>query len=68
MLLDTDRRTDERPASGPAIDMRVKLGCCGRLVEFSREFDRACCEVNGGLLKPMELVRFKADEGWGIEE
>lgn len=71
MLLDTDRRTDERPASapkGPPEEAREKFGCCGRLEEFNSEVERVCCEVNGGLLKPMELVRFRADDGWGIDE
>lgn len=70
ILLDTDRRTDERPASapsGPPYEAREKFGCDGRLAEFNREL-RMCPDVNGALLKPMELVRFRADAGWGIEE
>lgn len=46
----------------------MKFGCCGRLAEFNKEFERVWPEVNGGLLNPIELVRFMADAGWGIEE
>lgn len=70
MLLDTERRTDDRPAStpyAPPDEAREKFGCWGLLAEFSREVERVCCEVNGGLAKPMELVRFRADDGCGIE-
>jgi hypothetical protein len=45
----------------------MKFGCWGRLAEFSKEF-RVCPDVNGGLLNPIELVRFMADAGCGIDE
>jgi len=65
MLLDTDRLTEERPASVPKVppdEERVKLGCCGRLAEFINDM-RVCWEVKGALNPPIELVRFRADEG-----
>lgn len=68
-MLETERRTDERPASAPnpPDEDRLKLGCCGRLAEFMSDM-RECWEVYGGFKAPMELVRFMADEGCGREE
>lgn len=71
ILLDTERRTDERPASAPRPppdEDRWKFGCCGRLAEFIIDMERVCCEVKGGFWYPMELVRLRADEGWGRAE
>lgn len=65
ILLDTERLTEERPASAPKAppdEERWKLGCCGRLAEFINDM-RVCWEVKGALKAPMELVRFRADEG-----
>lgn len=66
MLLDTERLTDERPASAPKAppdEERWKFGCCGRPVEFINDMERVCWDVKGGLNAPIELVRFMVDEG-----
>lgn len=66
ILLDTERLTDDRPASAPKAappdEERWKFGCCGRPEEFINDMERVFWDVNGPL-KPMELVRFRADEG-----
>jgi hypothetical protein len=71
MLLDTDRLTVESPASAPNAppdEERWKFGCWGRLAEFSSDIERVCWEVKGGFWYPIELVRFRADEGCGRAE
>lgn len=68
-MFETERLTDDRPASAPKEDARWKLGGCGRPIEFSTEDERVCCEVYGGFWKaPTELVRLKADDGCGMAE
>jgi hypothetical protein len=71
ILLETERLTVENPASAPKAppdEDRWKLGCWGRLAEFIKDIERVCCDVKGGFWKPMELVRFRADEGCGKAE
>lgn len=70
ILLETERLTDESPGSAPnpPEDDRWKFGCWGRPTEFNSDIERACWEVKGGFWNPIELVRFKADEGCGSDE